>query len=512
MNWEKQKLKTNFIKIRKVILDIKKSYTLRNINKEIFNQFDTKFPKLFSFSELNCLYKKPINAITIDLFFCKICGNVVNFDHEDYSFFCNHCYTSFIKEHSKKVSKVRNTLTKEYMDSILPTIKKYIEKINEKVHSIRIPLSTYYDFNLKFPYLFTRAELNYLRGLPLSQISSDLFFCRNCGKPIHFTGWAYRDFCDEHCKKSFKTNLFSRVEKRRSTLTKEYMNSILPQIKSFIKSNKKVSGSRLPISLYYSFNSKFPYLLTPYELSYLRKLPLVKITPDLFFCKICNKPALFDNSNCCFLLCCSEDCARKLQDITNNKRYGGNPMKDSCVKEKLKKSVKDKYGVDNYFKLEQFKQKISANRNTINAKVLDTKRKNGTFNTSQPEEYIYKLLCKSFGKSQVKRQHRSDLYPFNCDFYIPKFDLYIEYNGSWTHGQEPYNSRKKSHKELLKEWKNKNKDYYFLAINVWTVKDPLKRKIAKKNSLRYIEFWNLDQVQHWLDKYGKAKCFSKGML
>jgi hypothetical protein len=53
----------------------------------------------------------------------------------------------------------------------------------------------------------------------------------------------------------------------------------------------------------------------------------------------------------------------------------------------------------------------------------------------------------------------------------------------------------------------------FLYLDeIWTVKVPLKNKVAKQNGLRYIESWNLDQVQHWLDKYRKAKRFSKGML
>ena len=183
---------------------------------------------------------------------------------------------------------------------------------------------------------------------------------------------------------------------------------------------------------------------------------------------------------------------------TNLERYGVKyPYQSEELLEKSKQTKLQRYGDENYNNAQ---------------KGYETRRKNGTFNTSRPEEDIYKLLCKSFGKRQVKRQYNSELYPFHCDFYLPKFDLYMEYNGSWTHGGEPYNPRKKSHKLQLQSWVDKDTNYYSNAIQVWTSRDPLKRKTASNNNLRYIEFWSFEQVQDWLDKYGKAKRFSKGML
>lgn len=46
----------------------------------------------------------------------------------------------------------------------------------------------------------------------------------------------------------------------------------------------------------------------------------------------------------------------------------------------------------------------------------------------------------------------------------------------------------------------------------WAIRDPLKRKVAKQNGLRHIEFWSLDQAQTWLSIYGKDKRFSNKML
>lgn len=132
-------------------------------------------------------------------------------------------------------------------------------------------------------------------------------------------------------------------------------------------------------------------------------------------------------------------------------------------------------------------------------KSIETKRKNNSFNISKPEEAIYQLLNNKFF-NQIKRQYMSDKYPFACDFYIPKLDLYIEYQGLWTHGGEPYNPNNIKHQEKLEKWKNSNSDFYNNAINVWTISDPLKRETAKKNNLNWIEFFTMDQFMEWYNK------------
>jgi hypothetical protein len=195
-----------------------------------------------------------------------------------------------------------------------------------------------------------------------------------------------------------------------------------------------------------------------------------------------------------------------------------NIMKVSKVKKKRNNYFLQKYGVDNITKSKYFKD-LWKNKKFVDnviTKSISTKRENNSFNTSKLEEECYKLLCKSFGKRGVKRQYRSKEYPFNCDFYIPKFDTYIEYNGSWTHGPEPYNKRKKLHKEILKEWINKSKKskYYKIAIDVWTCNDVEKRKIAKKNNINLVEFWNIEKLKEYLSKFkeASAKRVSRGVL
>lgn len=183
--------------------------------------------------------------------------------------------------------------------------------------------------------------------------------------------------------------------------------------------------------------------------------------------------------------------------ITNIKKYGCEiPQKSDIVKCKIansnKESVLQKYGVDNVAKLSKTLKK-----------TLETKRLNGTFTTSTVEEKIYNELVKVFGKDDVIRQYKSKEYPFACDFYIKSQKLYMEYNGCWTHGKHPFVPTNEYDLELIKKWKNKHTKYYDDAIYTWTVRDPNKRKIANDNNLNYIEFWDYNTFNEYLNQFRK---------
>ena len=170
------------------------------------------------------------------------------------------------------------------------------------------------------------------------------------------------------------------------------------------------------------------------------------------------------------------------------KRYGKeNVFQVDFIKQKQFETVYNKYGVKNVSMLDKVKE----------AKVETTKR-NNTFSSSKPEETINKLLLEKF--VYVIRQYQSESYPFACDFYIPSEDLYIEYQGSWCHGGEPYNSLKEDHQIKVKHWMdrgNAGHPRYFDSIKTWTIKDPLKRKTAKDNKLNWLEFFNLKDFMVW---------------
>ena len=120
-------------------------------------------------------------------------------------------------------------------------------------------------------------------------------------------------------------------------------------------------------------------------------------------------------------------------------------------------------------------------------KEYQTKKRNNTWNTSKPEEDYYKFLCEKYGKDNIIHQYRDKRYPFNCDFYIKSEDKFIELNYHWSHGEHLFDKTNSEDIALLENWKEKAKtsNYYRLAIEVWTVRDPLKIKILQQNNLNF---------------------------
>lgn len=182
--------------------------------------------------------------------------------------------------------------------------------------------------------------------------------------------------------------------------------------------------------------------------------------------------------------------------------------------EKAKATMQERYGVDYFSQSKKFKKLWPKNggdpefNNKIREKEYNTKKENNSFNTSKPEERILSLLIEKFGEEDVVSQYKEDRYPYKCDFYIKSLDLFIEYQGTWTHGGHPFNKRSVKDKEKLKvlkerstslNFKGEEKNYYDIAIYVWTKLDPAKRKIAKKNNLNWLEFFSEQDVINWLE-------------
>lgn len=181
------------------------------------------------------------------------------------------------------------------------------------------------------------------------------------------------------------------------------------------------------------------------------------------------------------------------------------------IKEKQRNTILNKYGVNNVFQLKAIKEKsketriknfgveYSSQSEIIQQKIQNTKRKNHTFNTSKHEKEIYKLLLQKF--PNTKYQYKSIAYPFNCDFYIPEKDLYIEYQEYWTHGKHPFNENNIEDLDILEKWKSlgTHKEQYKRAVEIWSKRDPYKRSVAKNNGIIILEFFTFTDFLTWYD-------------
>ena len=222
----------------------------------------------------------------------------------------------------------------------------------------------------------------------------------------------------------------------------------------------------------------------------------------------------------------SEEIRKKIE-ITNLEKYGSiTPLGNT---EFMKTKIKEKYGVEYSTQIPYVKKKISEGTSSLKCKrkkektcmerygvphismdediknkKIETRRKNHTFNTSKPEEELYLYIKDKF--PLVERQYNKDIrYPFDCDFYIPELDYFIELNGFCSHGGHPYNPKNKNDVNKLNSWKEKSVEHpmYNNMIKTWTVTDPLKREIAKQNNLHFKEVWTLDEGKKFIDELGQ---------
>lgn len=180
------------------------------------------------------------------------------------------------------------------------------------------------------------------------------------------------------------------------------------------------------------------------------------------------------------------------------------------IKDKIKNTCLEKYGVENPMQTQYYKNLISSilSSNEIQEKIYNTKLLNNSFNISYQEDVCFDLLKEKY--SDCIRQYKSELYPFNCDFYIPSLNLYIEYNGSHYHHYHPFDinddndlnelNRLKEKAKNSNAHKNGKKSQYDNIIYTWTILDLKKRNIAQQNNLNYIEFWNINEVKEWINK------------
>lgn len=168
---------------------------------------------------------------------------------------------------------------------------------------------------------------------------------------------------------------------------------------------------------------------------------------------------------------------------TNIKKYGvDNVYKSEIIKEKIKQTMYQRYGVNNIHNAPHVIKYWKEHEQEIVNKRNKTKLRNHTFNTSKPEEECFIFLQNKF--ISVKRQYKSKIYPFCCDFYIEDIDTYIELNSHWTHGPHAYHNNEEDNK-LIEYWKSKNSQFYLNAITTWTKRDVDKRNIAKMNNFEF---------------------------
>lgn len=122
---------------------------------------------------------------------------------------------------------------------------------------------------------------------------------------------------------------------------------------------------------------------------------------------------------------------------TINKKYNGSPMRDPKILQKMKDTMKERYGEDNAKKITEFKEKgkktclekygvenplcAGTFRDSFYYKSIESKSVKGTFPVSKPQEYLsilYKALC-----NEVLAKY------YIVDLLFENTNIYCEYDG-----------------------------------------------------------------------------------
>ena len=106
-------------------------------------------------------------------------------------------------------------------------------------------------------------------------------------------------------------------------------------------------------------------------------------------------------------------------------------------------------------------------------------------------------IAKYFEEKNIdfKQQYKEDKrYPFQADFYLPKRDLFLEFNGFWTHNSRWYTGDEYDLKQI--------ENVSFLSSHeaaAWHTRDVIKRKTAKKNNINYVVLWDNHDINKWFE-------------
>ena len=454
---------------------------------------------------------------------CKVCGGYVRFNNltgneAGFSAYCSQrCkhHNKFIEEQNKYSNK--NHIINIERDKQL--LEKYSWKQQEKIYPDKEDKE--YAFN-RFPDADTFKEVLFRLDNNLEERPA----CQECGCRVRYSSGNFSKYCSKSCVGvSEETKILVKKYTKRKTYIGDINDDI---IKEYFKNRVYIHWNKEPENIINYIQNRFTDSTSLSE-SYYRILNNLEIRP---ICPICGKSLVFKEQNRYFNKYCSTKCAAISEETkehrkeTNLKLFGyDNPYKSPEVKAKISKTNLELYGAENVFasKIIQERMKetwrknwgteypmqadywrkfmsIRSSSKEFQEKIYNTMKKNKTFGKSKKEDMIYEMLLKRF--PDVKRHYKDfNKYPFYCDFYIPSIDTWIEYQGYWSHGDHPFNPNDKNDIDKLNNmiYKSKNHPSYIGAISVWTNGDPVKRETAKKNNLNYIEFWNIQEVENWLN-------------
>lgn len=192
-----------------------------------------------------------------------------------------------------------------------------------------------------------------------------------------------------------------------------------------------------------------------------------------------------------------------MRDSYINKLGCDHPMHNEEIKKKVVEHSDYKSRIEK--SRETYKKKTGYDNPSKNPecikKMLRSKIENGCYSspgTSNLERRLEKILNRKFdnviSKYRDTRYQRDTGYMYECDFYIPSEDLFIELNAHPSHHICPFNKNSDEHIALAEKYKNSDKKWENVIYESWVHRDTEKMECAIKNRLNYIVLYPTNTI------------------
>lgn len=352
--------------------------------------------------------------------------------------------------------------------------------------------------------------------------------CKICGKPAVFIGkpsHMYKETCcnecsqklniihgKETCLKKYGNKNYRNIEKSKQTCLEKYGCSYTFQNRDVINKIEQTKLQRYGSSTYNNSYKNKQTCLERYGYENVFQVEQYKEKIKQTKIKLHNDPYFTNREKF------KETCTYLYGGCGAASSYIHNKMKETNLSyygyeytlqvpeniEKRKQTCLNKYGFTTYTQTQEYRDflKMPEIQKQKQEKEYLTKKKNNSFNKSDIEDKIYNDLISIFNNNVI-RHYKSDEYSYSCDFYIKSLNLYIEYNGFWTHNDHVFDENNDEDIKILHSWleKAKTSNFYKNAIYTWTQLDVKKYNLAKQNKLNYLIFYNYNEFINWLNIY-----------
>ena len=348
--------------------------------------------------------------------------------------------------------------------------------------------------------------------------------CKNCGKPVSFNGYT-RGFSIFCCSKCASTDLEVRQKVMQTSLIK--YNTLYPSQNKEVKQkqSKTINSKSIEQKKQASNKVKKTKLLKYGDENYnnhekTSQTKLLKYGDENYNNSEKQKQTCIDNNGgigfqsgkikekyiktCQMLYGCDDGSKSQIAINKFKTTWKSKTLEEVAnIVKKQQNTCLLLYNEISYTKTLEYRKFVSnmVSSPEYQEHQLYIKKLRGTINSSKVEQQFKEYLEQNY-PNDFEYQYRSELYPFNCDFYIKSLDLYIEIQGTWFHGSHPFDENNQEDIDRLNFWKEKNTPGYRQAIYTWASSDVEKRNTAKQNNLNYLEIFS-DKINEAIKQFNE---------